>query len=116
MEIQGKILVIGDVRQVSEKFKTRDVVVQYAENPIYPETIKFELVQDKVDLIDNFKVGDTVDVHFNLRGRANTNTAGVTNYFNSLVIWRLVAGANENVESGSEAVMAGEGDSDSLPF
>lgn len=115
MELQGKILSIGDVRQVSEKFKTRDVIVEYAENANYPETIKFELVQDKVDLIDNFKVGDSVDVHFNLRGRGHTNKEGVTNYFNSLVIWRLVANTNESVASGGEAVMAGE-ELDELPF
>lgn len=115
MEIQGKITSIGEVRQVSDKFKTRDVIVEYSDsNPEFANPIKFELVQDKVDIIDPYKVGDTVGVHFNLRGRAFTGKDGKTTYFNSLVIWRLTAG-----EGQPEMAAAGVGEDDGsepLPF
>lgn len=115
MEIQNAtILVIGEVQQVSEKFKKRDLVVKYSDsNPEYSETIKFEMVQDKVDIVDPFKVGDTVNVHFNLRGRANEKD-GKTSYFNSLVIWRLTAGEAQPEMAGVEI---NDGSDDTgLPF
>jgi hypothetical protein len=89
MNIQGRIVEIFDAAQVSEKFRKREFVIEYAENPQYPEFVKFELVQDKCDLIDNFREGEDVDVSFNIRGRAWTNQQGVKNYFNSLQAWRI---------------------------
>ena len=44
MEINGTVLFVGETQQVTEKFKKRDLVIQYAENPEYPETVKFEAV------------------------------------------------------------------------
>ena len=73
------------------RFKKRDFVLEYSENAMYPEYIKFELIQDKVSVIDGFQVGAMVDVSFNLRGRAWTNAQGVKSYFNSLQAWRVVA-------------------------
>ncbi|MES2730417.1 MAG: DUF3127 domain-containing protein [Bacteroidota bacterium] len=89
MNIQGKIVEIFDTTQVSEKFRKREFVIEYAENPQYPEFVKFELVQDKCDLIDNCREGEEIDVSFNIRGRAWTNQQGVRNYFNSLQAWRI---------------------------
>lgn len=89
MEIKGKVFAIGEMQQVSETFKKRDMVVEYAENPSYPEYIKFEAIQDKANLFDSVNLGDEVEVSFNLRGRPWTNKEGVTSYFNSLVIWRI---------------------------
>src|SRR5690606_23321509 len=89
MEITGKVHEIGAVQQVTETFKKRDLVIEYAENPQYPEFIKFEATQDRVNLFDNLSSGDEVAVSFNLRGRPWTNKEGVTTYFNSLVAWRV---------------------------
>jgi hypothetical protein len=94
MEIKGKVHEIGAVNQVSETFKKRDLVVEYAENPTYPEYIRFEAIQDKTSLFDNLKVGDQVEVSFNLRGRAWTNREGATSYFNSLIVWRITPLSN----------------------
>ncbi|MBC7920383.1 MAG: DUF3127 domain-containing protein [Ferruginibacter sp.] len=89
MNIQGRIVEIFDTTQVSEKFRKREFVIEFAENPQYPEFVKFELVQDKCDLIDSFREGEEIDVSFNLRGRAWTNQQGVKNYFNSLQAWKI---------------------------
>jgi len=91
MEIKGKVHEIGATQQVSETFKKRDLIIEYAENPTYPEYIRFEALQDKTALFDSLKPGDEVEVSFNLRGRPWTNKDGVTSYFNSLVVWRLTA-------------------------
>jgi len=122
MEIKGKVHEVGATQQVSETFKKRDLIVEYAENPTYPEYIRFELLQDKCPLLDTLKVGDEVEVFFNLRGRPWTDKTGKTSYFNSLVIWRLnaLAGATQATNTPAYAAPAdvsnSPGDDDDLPF
>ncbi|HWV72315.1 MAG TPA: DUF3127 domain-containing protein [Pseudosphingobacterium sp.] len=89
MEIKGKVHEVGAVQQVTDSFKKRDLVVQYAENPQFVEYIKFEATQDRVNIFDNLAPGEDIEISFNLRGRPWTNKDGVTTYFNSLVAWRV---------------------------
>ncbi len=98
LSITGSILEISEVQQIKESFKKREFVVEYADNPSYPEFIKFELIQDKCALLDAFKQGDKVSVHFNLKGRKWTDREGKVVYFNSLQAWRVEAegGAQPN--------------------
>ncbi len=123
MEIKGKVHEIGAVQQVSETFKKRDLIIEYAENPTYPEYIRFESLQDKTALLDNLKVGDDIEVSFNLRGRPWTNKDGVTSYFNSLVVWRITALANTAGATAAAPqyaapadVSTAAGEDDDLPF
>jgi len=125
MEIKGKVHEVGVLQQVSETFKKRDLIVEYAENPTYPEFIRFEAIQDKTDLFDAVKPGDEVEVCFNLRGRPWTNKEGVTTFFNSLVVWRLTKlGSNNQTQQTATAptyaappdLNAKEGAEDDLPF
>ena len=102
MDIKGKVHEISQVITVSEKFKKRELILEYAENPTYPEYVKFEAVQDKVNLFDNVKVGDQVELFFNLRGRPWTDKTGKTSYFNTLAVWRLnPLGATEAATSSA---------------
>jgi hypothetical protein len=91
MEIKGKVIEISETTPISATFRKREFVVEYAENPQYPEFIKFELIQDKCELLDVFEVGKKIEVHFNLKGRKWTDKDGVVKYFNSLQAWRLVS-------------------------
>lgn len=122
MDIKGKVHEISPVVTVSDKFKKRELIIEYAENPTYPEFLKFEATQDKVNILDNVKVGDQVEVFFNLRGRPWTNKEGVTTYFNSLVVWRvnaLAAGESAAVSTPAYAAPAdisSSADDDDLPF
>ncbi|RZJ90782.1 MAG: DUF3127 domain-containing protein [Chryseobacterium sp.] len=123
MELKGKVHEVGETQQVSETFKKRDLIVEYAENPTYPEYIRFELMQDKCPLADSLKPGDEVEVFFNLRGRPWTDKTGKTSYFNSLVIWRLnaVASAEPSQATQQPAYAApinipAEEDNGDLPF
>lgn len=96
MNIAGKIVEIYDIQQISDSFKKREFVVEYTENPSYPEFIKFELIQDRCALLDAYNTGDEVTVNFNLKGRKWTDPQGQTKYFNSLQAWRI-----EELASGS---------------
>lgn len=95
MDIKGKLVEIFDTTRVSDKFQKREFAVEYAENPSYPEYIKFELIQDKCSLLDQFHVGQEVQVHFNLKGRKWTDPQGAVKYFNSLQAWKVVAVGSE---------------------
>ncbi len=123
MEIKGKVHEIGAIQQVSETFKKRDLIVEYAENPTYPEYLKFEAIQDKTALFDSIKVGDEVEVSFNLRGRPWTNKEGVTSYFNSMHVWRLTTLSNTAAATDTTPAYAAPadvtttaGEDDDLPF
>lgn len=119
MEVKGKVHEISPVITVSDKFKKRELILEYAENPTYPEYVKFEAVQDKVDLFDKIKVGDQVELFFNLRGRPWTDKTGKTSYFNTLSVWRLNAiGSSESAAPEYAApidISSAPGDDD-LPF
>lgn len=93
MDITGKLVEIFDTQQVSDRFQKREFVIEHVENPQYPEYIKFELIQDKVDLLDSFQPGQELQVFFNLKGRRWNSPQGETKYFNTLQAWRLAAPA-----------------------
>ncbi|MEQ8243535.1 DUF3127 domain-containing protein [Fulvivirga sp.] len=89
MNIKGKLLEVSDTQQISDSFKKREFVIEYAENPQYPEFVKFEAIQDKCALLDTFKSGDEIDVYFNIKGRKWNDPKGGVKYFNSLQAWKI---------------------------
>ena len=88
MNLTGKLISKSETAQISESFKKREFVIEYAENPQYPEFVKFELVQDKCNIIDGLKKDQEIDVHFNIKGR-KWEKDGKTSYFNSLQAWKI---------------------------
>ena len=102
MEIKGKVHEVSPTTQVTDSLKKRELIVEYVENPQYPEYLKFEAIQDRCNLLDNVRPGDDVEVFFNLRGRPWTDKAGKKSYFNSLVLWKI------NVLAGSPAAAAAQ--------
>lgn len=89
MNIKGKIIEISPEQQITDTFKKREFVIEYAENPQYPEFVKFELIQERCGLLDAYKVDDEVDVHFNIKGRKWNDPKGGVKYFNSLQGWKI---------------------------
>ena len=88
MEVTGKIKVIGETKTFGTgNFAKRDLVVTTDEQ--YPQMILIEFVQDKCDILNKYKLGDSVKVGINLRGREWINPEGVAKYFNSIQGWRI---------------------------
>ncbi len=90
MQITGIVYRIYDTQQVNATFKKREFVVEYSENPSYPQFIKFEAIQEKCDDLNNIKLGDKVEVSFNLKGRKWINQQNQELFFNTLDVWRIV--------------------------
>ncbi len=121
MNIQGTLTEIFETSQVTDTFQKREFVVEYAENPQYPEFIKFELIQDRCDLIDSFKQGDNVDVWFNIKGRKWTDPEGNVKYFNSLQAWKIrpmdsSGGDDDPLQDVQEPEWSKGDEKDELPF
>jgi len=116
--LKGELKVINDVQQISDSFKKREFVVVDASGQ-YAQTILFQAVQDRCDLLNNFKVGDNVEVTFFLRGREWTNPKdGVVRFFNSLDAWKIdPLGATTGTPASADnaETFVAEGDDD-LPF
>ncbi len=93
----GKIHEIFPEIQVSDKFRKREFVVEIQDG-MYANFIKFELSQDKCNLLDGYKNGQEIKVHFNLSGKPFTNKEGKTMYFNNLRAWKI-----EGVSGGSSS-------------
>jgi hypothetical protein len=82
-----KIKTKGETVAVNEKFKKREFVATVEGS--YPQDIQFQLSQDKCSLLDNFQVGEEIEIEYNLRGREWTSPQGETKYFNTLEVWKI---------------------------
>lgn len=89
MNATGKLHIIYDTKQITERFQKREFVVELADNPKYPQFVIFQLTGDRCANLDGFNVGDEVNVDFSLRGREWTSPKGEVKYFNSLDVWTI---------------------------
>lgn len=86
--LTGTIKAIGEEEQITEKFKKREFVL-LTQNPDYPQTIIFQLVNKNCEKLDKFDEGETVEVFFNLKGREYVTTSNEVRYFNTLEAWNI---------------------------
>jgi len=94
-EITGKLIQVNPTQQVSERFKKREFVLEIAEEingNVYTNYAKMQLVQNKCEIIDNFKMGDAVKVSFNIKGN-KWERDGNVNYITNLDAWRVESAA-----------------------
>tara|TARA_R110002051_G_C8601965_1_gene480556 strand:- start:537 stop:878 length:342 start_codon:yes stop_codon:yes gene_type:complete len=109
---KGEVKSIKEVRQVSDTFKVREFTVTIPDAE-YPQVVSFQLSQDKCDVINNFKVGDMIEVFWNLRGREWTNPQGEVKTFNTLDAWKINSQVPEAIK---EDTTVKSEDKDNLPF
>lgn len=114
----GKLKVINDTEQVSDRFKKREFVITIGEQ--YPQHVSFQLTQDKCELLNNYRIGDEIRVDYNLRGREWNGPQGVK-YFNTLEAWRieLISSGSTTNNEGHDAQSTfntNPAENDDLPF
>lgn len=90
-EITGKLIEKYNLIQINDRFKKRDFVIEKTESSggmEFTEHIKFQLTQDKCNLVDNIEINDEVKVNFNIRGK-KWEKEGKVSYFTNLDAWRI---------------------------
>ena len=105
MQYEGKIIHIGDVETVGQNaLQKRTVVLEEHSDKEYKWGISFDLIKDKVELINSFKVWDLVKASLNFRTNYSENTQ---RYYTSISA-RRIDGLSGSDNSSSQ--------DDDLPF
>lgn len=99
--IQGTLHHVAEKQQISDKLTKREFVIQTEEQ--YPQLIKFELTNDKTDVVKPQNVGAKVTVDFYVKGREWNGK-----YFVNLnAVWvKSDAGDYSPTQQADEAVVA----------
>ena len=123
-EITGKLIEKYDIKQVSDKFRKREFVLEKkaeASGLDFSDYIKFQLTQDRCDLIDPYNINDVIKVYFNIRGN-KWEKDGNTSYFTNLDVWKIETVGTENEDIPMPDIdnmpppTPDEGETDNLPF
>lgn len=85
-EVEGKLHKKFEVENKTSSFQAREFVIEVPDGN-YPQFVKFQLVQDRCALIDGMNEGETIKVHFDLRGREWQGK-----YFTNLNAWKVEQG------------------------
>ena len=106
-EITGKVIDISPVNQVSDKFRKREFVIEKKEAggaAVFIDYIKFQLIQDKCDLINESYLNEDVKIWFNLKGN-KWERDGKINYFTNLDAWKIEKasspGRDQNIQANT---------------
>ena len=113
LKLRGKIKQIGEIQTFDSGFTKVEFVITTDDQ--YPQDVKFEAIKEKAEqLIQYNKVGDDVDVSFNVRGNEYNGK-----YYVNLQSWKVFK-ADATSEAGTVAdnatVEAITDDGDGLPF
>ncbi|MBU1014618.1 MAG: DUF3127 domain-containing protein [Bacteroidetes bacterium] len=119
-ELSGKLIEKLETQQVTSTFRKREFVLEKKESASgreFIEYIKFQLNQDRCELLDSCKLNDELNVSFNIKGR-KWEKDGKVSYFLNLEAWKIDKVLGENGQSAPPPSMADippEMDDD-LPF
>lgn len=103
-EITGKVIDVLPVIQVSDKFRKREFVIEKKETgggAVFIDYIKFQLVQDKCEMINESFIHDEVKVLFNIKGN-RWEKEGKVNYFTNLDAWKIERISAQNQDQQSQ--------------
>ena len=87
----GRLIEKFDTQEVTASFKKREFVLEKKEDANgreFIEIIKFQLSQDRCDLIDPYEINEEIKVSFNIKGRKWEKDDRVS-YFTNLEAWRI---------------------------
>jgi single-strand DNA-binding protein len=100
-EMKGTLVKLMDRQDFPSGFFKRDFVVRSEEQ--YPQDVKFTLTKERVELLNAFQEGQTVQVSFDVRGREYNG-----NYYVDLNAWRLSAAEGAAAPSPAASASASQ--------
>lgn len=96
MKLTGTIKRVFD-QETKGSFTFRNLWIEHADNPQYPQVTEVQFSQAKCGLLDSVNAGDTVEIDINLRGR-------ITTYNGNEKVWNTIEGWRVSVTSKAEPV------------
>lgn len=109
-ELSGKLIEIFPTEQPSASFRKREFVVELSEERngrVFSDPVKFQLTQDRVDLIEGYTLNDQVKVNFDIKGN-RWERDGRVSYFTNLVAWKIerasAGGGQADVDTGMPGI------------
>ena len=118
----GEVVSVGEEQTFSEKFSKREVVID--EGGKYPNPIKFEFVNEEMNIIEGMNVGAEITIKGFVNGNESKKNAG--QYFVSLrgkEIEYIRGEVTDDIKATAEAKVAehlggqaSDEQSDDLPF
>jgi len=103
-QITGKVAEVYPVNRVSERFRKREFVIEHKDSSsgqAFVDFLKFQLTQERCDLIDESWLRQEVTVTFNLKGN-RWEKNGMVNYITNLNALSVVRGVTM-AEGGEQA-------------
>lgn len=104
MNYQGIVKFIGQKETIADGVDKQTIVLEENTDREFKWSLAVDFFRDKIQLIENIKVGDLITVYINTRSNESKNQPG--RYFNSITGWRI--------DSGNQASPAQS--EDDLPF
>ena len=117
-ELTGKLIAINPTQQITATFKKREFVIEVEEENAgrtFTDYIKFQMMQDKCDLLDSFVLGNQVTVKFSIKGNKYEKDGNV-NYFTNLNAYYISGATAVENEPEQHPAQASEENNDDLPF
>lgn len=111
--VTGLYLGHSSVRQATENFTVRNFWLDISDNPEYPNTPEFQLINDKVNLTEQLTKGERVEVYFRVRGKkwAKDGKSGVNTNLDCYQIQKVTKQAVVSATSPATS-----GNDEELPF
>jgi len=111
LKLNGTIKLINELQTWDSGFSKREFVITTQEQ--YPQDVKFEVVKDKATDFEKYnKVGDNVDVKFNVRGNEYNGK-----YYVNLQAWHVAkVGSANNAQTTQTNSVTTEEVADDSPF
>ena len=115
-ELTGKLIEKYDTIQVSDRFRKREFVIMISSERSgmeFTDYAKFQLTQDRCDLIDRYNLHDEIRVSFDISGNKWEKDGKVT-YFTNLRAWKIEPAGQQEEPGAAGAGPFDEGAADGL--
>lgn len=82
--ISGKVLFVAMPIYYTERMSKRFLVMEVYANEKFRQEVNFDYINDNMDVLNNIREGDWVNITYQLRGRKFIQKDGKTRWFTSL--------------------------------
>lgn len=81
--ISGRVVMVGGKKEYSINFKKRELVIKVKVGR-YEKPTPIEFINERMDLLENIRKGDWVNIDFRLSGHEFKNDNGTFKYISSI--------------------------------